>query len=151
MSTPWCQNRYCCIFTFSTQKLKVLPWLLGPNTWLIRSPKVHSKSSRLAKMGKKWKGVDLQFHFWCSSFFFSPSFSLESCMIRKGSFGASFSNFILRLGIIRENETHLVMYIKNIFLLFSTPRNNTHTHTHTHIYIYIYMYVCVCVWFDRSI
>ena len=41
-------------------------------------------------------------------------------------------NFILRLGIIRENETHLVMYIKNIFLLFSTLRNkmqNTYANT----------------------
>ena len=70
-------------------------------------------------------------------FFSSSSFSLESCVIRKGSFGASFSNFILRLGIIRVNETHLVMYIKNISLLFSTPRNN----------IYIYIYICVCVFY----
>ena len=61
-------------------------------------------------------------------FFFSSSFSLvsKSSVIRKGSFGASFSNFTLRLGLIRANETHLVMYIKNISLLFSTPRNNIH-------------------------
>ena len=48
-----------------------LHWLLELFTWLVRSPKVHSKSSRLAEVGKQWKGVDLQFHFLPSSFFFS--------------------------------------------------------------------------------
>ena len=126
MSTPWSQNRYCYIFTFASQKPKVLPWLFGPNTWLIRSPKVHSKSSRLAEMGKKWKGVDLQFHFLSSSFFFSSSFSLvsKSCVIRKGSFGASFPILFSISNNTGEWNTPCNVH-RNIFFYFSIPRNTS--------------------------
>ena len=63
-------------------------------------------------------------------FFFSlPPLASNHAWLEKVHFGASFSNFILRLGI-RANETHLVIYIKNISLLFSTPRNNIYIFIH---------------------
>ena len=68
---------------------------LGLDMWLVRSPKVHSKSSRQAAMGKWGKGVDLQVHSLPSSFFsflflFYPrELPSESCVRRKDRLGAS--------------------------------------------------------------
>ena len=71
MLTPRSQDCYNYCHFASAPKKRSLHRLLGLDRWLVRSPKVHSKSSRLAEMDKLWKGVDLQFHFLPASFFFS--------------------------------------------------------------------------------
>ena len=82
---------------FACAKKGSLHRFLGLDTWLVRSPKVHSKSSRLAAMGKWGKGVNLQVHYLPSSFFsflflFYPrELSSKSRVRIKDRLGASFS------------------------------------------------------------